>query len=69
MLYRLQYLEMGTRTLVDLLNAQQELHQVRFQLANVRHDLRRLNIDCLFTAGQERDAFRLSGMVVEGVAL
>jgi len=69
MLYRLQYLEMGTRTLVDLLNAQQELHQVRFQLANTRHDLRRLNIDCLFTAGKERDAFRLSGMVVEGVAL
>ncbi|MFC0202821.1 TolC family protein [Novosphingobium soli] len=37
-LYRLQYLEMGTRTLVDLLNAQQELHQVRFDLVNTRHD-------------------------------
>lgn len=58
-LYRLQYLEMGTKTLVDLLNAEQELHQVRFDLANTRHDLRRLQIDCLVTAGAAREAFGL----------
>lgn len=68
-LYRLQYLEMGTRTLVDLLNAQQELQQVRFDLVNTRHDLRRLNVDCLFNAGAEREAFKLTGMVVQGVRL
>lgn len=68
-LYRLQYLEMGTRTLVDLLNAQQELQQVRFDLVNTRHDLRRLNVDCLFNAGAEREAFRLTDLVVQGVRL
>lgn len=68
-LYRLQYLEMGTRTLVDLLNAEQELQQVRIDLANTRHDLRRLNVDCLFNSGAERDAFKLTGMVVQGVRL
>lgn len=69
MLYRLQYLEMGTRTLVDLLNAQQELHQVRFDLVNTRHDLRRLSVDCLYSSGAERDAFQLTGMVIDGVQL
>ncbi|MFC3215611.1 TolC family protein [Novosphingobium panipatense] len=68
-LYRLQYFEMGTRTLVDLLNAEQELQQVRLDLVNTRHDLRRLNVDCLFNAGEEREAFRLTGLVVEGVRL
>lgn len=68
-LYRRQYLEMGTRTLVDLLNAEQELHQVRFDLVNTRHDLRRLQVDCLFNSGAERRAFGLSGMVIRGVTL
>lgn len=68
-LYRLQYLEMGTRTLVDLLNAEQEFHQVRFNLVNTRHDLRRLHADCLFNSGTQRDAFGLSGMLVHGVTL
>lgn len=68
-LYRLQYLEMGTRTLVDLLNAEQELHQVRFSAVNTRHDLRRLQADCLFSAGSARRAFALSGTVVQGVRL
>ncbi|WP_338445094.1 TolC family protein [Pelagerythrobacter marensis] len=68
-LYRLQYLQMGTKTLVDLLNAEQELHQVRFDRANTRHDLRRLQIDCLVTSGAARDAFGLSGTVVGGAIL
>lgn len=68
-LYRLQYLEMGTRTLVDLLNAQQELQQVRFDLVNTQHDLRRLNVECLFNAGREREAFSLTDMVIQGVRL
>lgn len=68
-LYRLQYLEMGTRTLVDLLNAQQELHQVRFERANTIHDLRRLRIDCTFYSGSARRAFRLKGMRVQGEIL
>lgn len=68
-LYRLQYLDMGTRTLVDLLNAEQELHQVRFTLTNTRHDIHRLNVDCLFHAGAEREAFGLGGIMLRGVKL
>ncbi|MBB5707655.1 adhesin transport system outer membrane protein [Sphingopyxis panaciterrulae] len=68
-LYRLQYLDMGTRTLVDLLNAEQELHQVRFDLVNSQYDTRRLQIDCLFYSGAQRDVFGLNGMAVRGVTL
>lgn len=68
-LYRLQYLEMGTRTLIDLLNAEQELHQVLFDGVNAEHDLRRLGLDCMFNKGQSRDRFALNGMRVRGVTL
>ena len=68
-LYRLQYLDMGTRTLVDLLNAEQELHQVRFDLANTGYDMRRLQVDCLFYSGVQREVFGLSGSAVRGVTL
>lgn len=68
-LYRLQYVEMGTRTLVDLLNAEQELQQVRFQAVNIAHDLRRLQLDCLFLSGRTRDAFGLTGTTLNGVTL
>lgn len=68
-LYRLQYLEMGTRTLVDLLNAQQELHQVRFEAVNTAHDLRRLQLDCLYLSGRAREAFGLTGTRLHGVTL
>lgn len=68
-LYRMQYLEMGTRTLVDLLNAEQEYQQVRIEAANTVHDLRRLELDCLYSSGRVRSAFHLTGMVVRGVTL
>lgn len=68
-LYRLQYLDMGTRTLVDLLNAEQELQQARFDAANTAHDLRRLELDCLYHSGRARDGFGLTGTTVRGVTL
>lgn len=68
-LYRLQYLDMGTRTLVDLLNAEQELHQVRFDEVNTVHDLRRLQVECLYYSGHAREAFGLSGKVMRGITL
>lgn len=68
-LYRIQYLEMGTRTLVDLLNAEQELQQVRFEAVNTAQNLRRLQVDCLFSSGRMRDAFGLSGTSLRGVIL
>lgn len=68
-LYRLQYLDMGTRTLVDLLNAEQELNQVRFDRSNTVHDRRRLQLECLHYSGRARDVLGLSGRTVRGVML
>ncbi|WP_257575412.1 TolC family protein [Sphingomonas sanguinis] len=68
-LYRLQYLDMGTRTLVDLLNAEQELQQARFDAVNTTHDLRRLAIECLYYSGRARDDFGLTGTSIRGVTL
>ena len=68
-LYRLQYLELGTRTLVDLLNADQELSQIRFEEVNARFDLARLGVDCLYATGRLRSQLGLGGMTVEGVPL
>jgi len=68
-LYRLQYFQLGTRTLLDLLNAQQEYHQTRFDEVNAVHDMRRLNVDCLYYSGALRDAYALTGTIVRGVTL
>lgn len=68
-LYQMQYLDLGTRTLVDLLNAEQELSQIRFDQVNARYDLARLSIDCLHASGHLRDAMKLSGTTIEGVIL
>ena len=69
MLYRMQYLELGTKTLVDLLNAEQELHQVRFDRMNTQQDLRRLQIDCMVNSGSARAAFGLAGADIRGIRL
>jgi adhesin transport system outer membrane protein len=68
-LYRKQYLDLGTRTLLDLLNAEQELHAAQFDAVNTAHDLRRLNIDCMYNSGASRTAFGLAGAMVRGAPL
>lgn len=68
-LYRQQYVELGTRTLLDLLNAEQELHQAGFDAANATHDLRLLGVECMFNSGRARHLLALDGMTVRGVEL
>lgn len=68
-LYRQQYLSLGTRSLLDLLNAEQELHQARFDYSNTRHDLHRLQISCLYSAGGLRRAFHLENRQIQGVEI
>lgn len=65
-LYREQYVELGTRTLLDLLNAEQELHEARFQSANTVHDIRRLNLNCLYSSGKMRQSFGLQASALQG---
>ena len=66
-LYGHQYLELGTRPLLDLLNAEQEIHQASFDLTNTQADLQRLNIDCLYNSGALRRVFALEGRNLQGV--
>jgi len=68
-LYRRQYVELGTRTLLDLLNAEQELHQSRFDTVNTVHDLRKLEMECVFNSGKSRELFGLEGMTIRGATL
>ena len=68
-LYGQQYLDLGTRPLLDLLNAEQEIHQSRFELAGTQADLRRLQIDCLYNSGGFRRAFGLEDRLVQGVRI
>lgn len=56
-LYRDQYLQLGTRSLLDLLNAEQEYYGARYDQIDTAHELIRLSIDCLFHAGRLRAAF------------
>lgn len=68
-LYGKQYLELGTRPLLDLLNAEQEIHQSRFDLANTQADLRRLQIDCLYNSGGLRRAFSIDHSTIQHVEI
>lgn len=68
-LYRQQYLSLGTRSLLDLLNAEQEIHQSRFDQENTRYDLYSLQIDCLYSAADIREAFNLEDSMVQGVSV
>jgi len=68
-LYRQQYVELGTRTLLDLLNAEQELHQAGFDMANATHDLRRLGVECMFNSGRSRELLALDGTTIRGMEL
>lgn len=68
-LYRQQYLDLGTRSLLDLLNAEQEFHGARVESVNNAHDLLRMQVDCLAAGGGLRRAFGLEGRKVAGVEL
>ena len=68
-LYQQQYLELGTRPLLDLLNAEQEIHQARMDRENTSADLRRLKIDCLYNTGGLRTAFHLDNSAIQGVEI
>ena len=58
-LYREQYLQLGTRSLLDLLNAEQEYHGARFEQVDSAHDLQRLAVECWYQSGRLADEFAL----------
>lgn len=58
-LYRQQYLQLGTRSLLDLLNAEQEYHSARVDQMQGLHQQYRLAVQCLYFSDRLRDAFEL----------
>ncbi|MCU1715764.1 TolC family outer membrane protein [Pseudomonas sp. 5P_3.1_Bac2] len=66
-LYREQYLSLGTRTLLDLLNSEQEIFQAELEQQNALHDLLQARLDYLQATGRMRDVFRLSTQMTAGV--
>lgn len=57
-LYRQQYLELGTRTLLDLLNAEQEFYEAQVAVENNKFDITQSQLDCAFYQGQLRKYFQ-----------
>lgn len=51
-LYKKQYLELGTRTLVDLLNSEQEFHQAKVDDVNNHFEIIQTQINCLYQQGK-----------------
>src|SRR5699024_4855795 len=68
-LYQQQYMELGTRPLIDLLNAEQEIFQTRFERINVQHEMQLTSLTCAHALGQLRPLFALENAVIQGVNL
>ena len=58
-LYRQQYLQLGTRSLIDLLNAEQEFLGARIDQAQGLHQQYRLAVQCLYFSDRLRSSFAL----------
>lgn len=58
-LYQQQYLQLGTRSLLDLLNAEQEYQGARIDQAQGQHTQYRAAVQCLYSSGSLRSAFGL----------
>lgn len=62
-LYADQYLQLGTRSLLELLNAEQEYHSARFDQVDSQYEQLRLGVECLYQNGHLRDAFLLDAPI------
>jgi adhesin transport system outer membrane protein len=67
-LYREQY-TLGTRSILDLLNAEQEIYQAAAEEEAVRHDLWQSRIGFIGATGQARSFFGLNDTTVQGMDL
>lgn len=61
-LYRQQYLQLGTRTLLDLLNAEQEYHNARSAEVDSEHQIYLQGMECLYQMGKVRETFELEDL-------
>ena len=68
-LYQQQYLDLGSRPFLDVLNAEQEVYQARFTQQQTESQLRTLQLDCLYNTGRTRQQFALNNLSIQGVEI
>ena len=68
-LYKEQYLGLGNRPLLDVLNAEQEVYQTRFMQQQTETQWRSLQLDCLYNTGLTRHLFALENRSIQGVEI
>ncbi|KFC06545.1 hypothetical protein GTGU_02469 [Trabulsiella guamensis ATCC 49490] len=68
-LYQQQYLDLGSRPLLDVLNAEQEVFQARFAQQQTLSQLHQLQLNCLYNSGKLRSAFGLENRSIQSVEI
>ena len=68
-LYQQQYLDLGTRPLLDVLNAEQEVYQARFTQQQTAGQLHQLQLNCLYNTGRLRHSFSLENRTIQTVEI
>lgn len=67
-LYQEQY-KLGTRTAVDLLNAEQAIHSANSQIESARYDIYENLVKYIAAAGKAREVYQLNNLTIQGVEL
>lgn len=68
-LYQQQYLDLGARPLLDVLNAEQEVYQARFAQQQTISQLHQLQLNCLYNTGRLRNAFGLEHRTIQSLEI
>ncbi|WP_435952492.1 TolC family outer membrane protein [Dryocola sp. BD626] len=68
-LYQQQYLDLGSRPLLDVLNAEQEVFQARFAEQQTLSQLHQLQLNCLYNTGRLRNAFGLENRNIQSLEI
>lgn len=68
-LYQQQYLDLGSRPLLDVLNAEQEVFQARFSQQQILSQLHQLQLNCLYNTGKVRAAFGLEHRNIQSLEI
>ena len=67
-LYQEQY-KLGSRTAVDLLNAEQAIHNANSQIETARYDIYDNLVQYVSAAGKSRDVYQLNNLSIQGVEI
>lgn len=66
-LYQQQYFQLGVRPLIDLLNAEQEIYQTRFERINIDTDTHLMGLTCTHELGRLHQRLGLHDTQIQGV--